>query len=400
MSLAIPQATDLYAVALHSMTEPDGHRHWYARYEDGPRRSLAEALRRWCGTADATDQDLLERAPGAVLDLGCGPGRLVIELARQGRQAAGVDTSRVAVRLARKAGATAVCRSIFDPVPGEGGWDSVLLADGNIGIGGDPVSLLARCRDLITTSGRVLLELDPPGTGMRSDRVRLERGSQRGCGSTGRTSASMPSTARLPRPACASWRPGSGPAGRSPPSSRTPPSARRSAWRSDRAHPHHRRRRVHRVARGAGARDAGHEVRVLDALLPAVHPAGVEPRLPDGVELVHRRRPRRAIVDRALRGVDAVCHQAAMVGLGVDVQDMPDYAGINELGTAVLLAAWPGRRRPAGAGQLDGRLRRGPLRVRRRTASSRPRPGAAADLAAGRFEPPCPVCGRPLARAR
>jgi SAM-dependent methyltransferase len=180
MSLAIAQPTDLYAAALHSMTEPGGHRHWYARYEDGPRRSLGEALRRWCGTADATDQDLLDRAPGAVLDLGCGPGRLVIELARQGRQGAGVDTSRVAVRLARKAGATALCRSIFDPVPGEGGWDSVLLADGNIGIGGDPAALLARCRQLIGPAGRVLAELDAPGTGMRSDRVRLEYGTQRG----------------------------------------------------------------------------------------------------------------------------------------------------------------------------------------------------------------------------
>ena len=180
MSLAIAQPTDLYAAALHSMTEPGGHRHWYARYEDGPRRSLGEALRRWCGSADATDQDLLARAPGTVLDLGCGPGRLVIELARQGRQGAGVDTSRVAVHLARKAGATALCRSIFDPVPGEGGWDSVLLADGNIGIGGDPAALLARCRQLIGPTGRVLAELDAPGTGMRSDRVRLERGSQRG----------------------------------------------------------------------------------------------------------------------------------------------------------------------------------------------------------------------------
>jgi SAM-dependent methyltransferase len=180
MSLAISQPTDLYAAALRSMTEPGGHRHWYARYEDGPRRSLGEALRRWCGTADAADQDLLDRAPGAVLDLGCGPGRLVIELARQGRQSAGVDTSRVAVRLARKAGATALCRSVFDPVPGEGAWDSVLLADGNIGIGGDPVGLLARCRELIGPGGRVLVELDAPGTGLRADRVRLERGNQRG----------------------------------------------------------------------------------------------------------------------------------------------------------------------------------------------------------------------------
>jgi len=180
MSLAIAPAADLYAAALASTNEPGGARHWYARYEGGPRRSLGEALRRWCGTADPTDQDLLDRAPGAVLDAGCGPGRLVIELARQGREAAGVDTSRVAVRLARTAGATALCRSIFDPVPGEGRWDSVLLADGNIGIGGDPVALLARCRAIVGPAGRVLVELDPPGTGLRADRVRLERGSQQG----------------------------------------------------------------------------------------------------------------------------------------------------------------------------------------------------------------------------
>ena len=178
--LAVPEPTDLYAMALRSMAEPDEHRHWYARYEAGPRRSLGEALRRWCGTADATDRELLDRAPGTVLDLGCGPGRLVIELARLGRQGVGVDTSRAAVRLARKAGATAVCRSIFDPVPGEGRWDSVLLADGNIGIGGDPVRLLSRCRGLIGPAGRILVELDPPGSGMSADRVRLERGGQRG----------------------------------------------------------------------------------------------------------------------------------------------------------------------------------------------------------------------------
>jgi SAM-dependent methyltransferase len=162
MTLAIDvPATDLYASALRGMSEPGGHRHWYARYEGGPRRSLGEALRRWCGTVDATDQDLLDRSPGAVLDAGCGPGRLVIELARQGRHAVGLDTSRVAVRLARGGGATALCRSIFDPVPGEGRWDTVLLADGNIGIGGDPVALLRRCRELLTENGTVLLELEP-----------------------------------------------------------------------------------------------------------------------------------------------------------------------------------------------------------------------------------------------
>jgi SAM-dependent methyltransferase len=182
MSLAITEepTADLYGTALQSMAEPGAQHHWYARYEGGPRRSLGEALRRWCGAVDATDTELLARAPGAVLDLGCGPGRLVIELAGQRRHAAGVDTSRVAVRLARSGGATALCRSLFDPLPGEGSWDTVLLADGNVGIGGDPAALLTRCRELISPAGRVLAELDPPGTGVRTDRVRLEHGSRRG----------------------------------------------------------------------------------------------------------------------------------------------------------------------------------------------------------------------------
>jgi dTDP-L-rhamnose 4-epimerase len=60
---------------------------------------------------------------------------------------------------------------------------------------------------------------------------------------------------------------------------------------------------------------------------------------PAGVDLLVGDVPDPATVDRARDGVDAVCHQAAMVGLGVDVRDMPDYVGINDLGTAVLLAA-------------------------------------------------------------
>jgi dTDP-L-rhamnose 4-epimerase len=146
----------------------------------------------------------------------------------------------------------------------------------------------------------------------------------------------------------------------------------------------------------AAARDAGHEVRVLDALLPAVHPAGAEPGLPDGVELLVGDVRDAATVDRALRGVDAVCHPAAVVGLGVDVQDMPDYAGINGFGTAVLLAAMA----RADVGRLvlassmvvygEGRYECDadgvvPAAPRRR-----------ADLDAGRFEPPCPLCGRQL----
>ncbi|MGW4786792.1 NAD-dependent epimerase/dehydratase family protein, partial [Streptomyces sp. NPDC004230] len=81
---------------------------------------------------------------------------------------------------------------------------------------------------------------------------------------------------------------------------------------------------------------AGHEVRVLDALLPTAH--RTPPPIPDGAEFRHVDVRDAAVVAEALRGVDAVCHQAAMVGLGKDFADAPAYVGCNDLGTAVLLA--------------------------------------------------------------
>ncbi len=182
MSLAIAQQpdTDLYDTALRSADEPGERWRWFARYEGGRRHCLAGALGQWVGGADDADRALLARAEGTVLDAGCGPGRLVAELAAQGREAVGIDTSRVAVARTRALGGIALRRSIFEPVPGEGSWDTVLLADGNIGIGGDPVALLTRCRELVPSSGRILVELDPPGTGLRAGRVRLERGGERG----------------------------------------------------------------------------------------------------------------------------------------------------------------------------------------------------------------------------
>ncbi|MCW2742074.1 MAG: putative epimerase [Blastococcus sp.] len=147
----------------------------------------------------------------------------------------------------------------------------------------------------------------------------------------------------------------------------------------------------------AACRDAGHDVRVLDALLPAVHPPYPDgpPRLEDVELIVGDVRDART-VDRALAGVDAVCHQAAMVGLGVDVQDMPAYAGINDLGTAVLLAAMAraevGRLVLASSMVVYGEGRYECPEHGQVPAAPRRR----ADLDGGRFEPPCPVCGRQL----
>ncbi|WBP84841.1 NAD-dependent epimerase/dehydratase family protein [Kitasatospora cathayae] len=141
---------------------------------------------------------------------------------------------------------------------------------------------------------------------------------------------------------------------------------------------------------------AGHEVRVLDALLPAVHPRGVPPVLPDGVELRHGDVRDAGTVERALAGVDAVCHQAAMVGLGLDLDDAPAYTGCNDLGTAVLLAAMArsGVRDLVLAGSMvvygEGRYR---CTVHGDVSPGPRRPDA---LDAGRFEPPCPRCGAEL----
>ncbi|GGY24949.1 NAD-dependent dehydratase [Streptomyces djakartensis] len=104
-----------------------------------------------------------------------------------------------------------------------------------------------------------------------------------------------------------------------------------------------------------------------------------------------------AAVRHALAGVDAVCHQAAMVGLGDGVADAAEYVSHNDLGTAVLLAAMAeaGVRRLVLAGSMvvygEGRYEC------RRHGVVRPGPRAVTDLDAGRFEPPCPVCGAALA---
>jgi SAM-dependent methyltransferase len=121
-------------------------------------RRLPIDLERWTAPADAVDERLLDRCVGATLDVGCGPGRLTAALASRGQPVLGVDVARSAVRRTTALGAPAVCGSVFDPVPGEGRWDTVLLADGNLGIGGDPDRLLARVADLLRPGGRVVVE--------------------------------------------------------------------------------------------------------------------------------------------------------------------------------------------------------------------------------------------------
>ncbi|MEJ2863879.1 class I SAM-dependent methyltransferase [Actinomycetospora flava] len=135
-----------------------GRRHRLVRH-DGV--VLPLAVQRWHDDADTDDDWLLARCSGPTLDLGCGPGRLVVALADRGVPALGVDVSVQAVERCLERGAAVLHRDAFERLPGEGRWQHVVLADGNIGIGGDPVTLLRRCRALLADGGTILLELEP-----------------------------------------------------------------------------------------------------------------------------------------------------------------------------------------------------------------------------------------------
>jgi SAM-dependent methyltransferase len=128
----------------------------------------------WLGDADDGDEALLALCEGPTVDVGCGPGRMAHALARTGRPVLGIDIVPEAVRLSQGRGVMALLRDVFAPVPGEGRWGSALLADGNIGIGGDPVALLERLRDVVAPAGLVVAELSPPGTGVLTRHVRLQ----------------------------------------------------------------------------------------------------------------------------------------------------------------------------------------------------------------------------------
>jgi dTDP-L-rhamnose 4-epimerase len=136
---------------------------------------------------------------------------------------------------------------------------------------------------------------------------------------------------------------------------------------------------------------AGHEVRVIDRL----EPPWPTTTAPDAERIVGDLRDP-VTVARALRGVDAVSHQAAKVGLGVDLSDLPAYTADNDLATAVLLAgmsvAGVGRLVLAGSMVVYGEGRY----VCDEHGDVPALPRRPADLAAGSFEPRCPRCGLAL----
>ncbi|MFF0221353.1 class I SAM-dependent methyltransferase [Streptomyces sp. NPDC004629] len=157
-------ADDPYADALRTGRGP-----LFLRRGDG--WLLPLDVERWCAAADAVDLQVLERCEGTVLDVGCGPGRLMAALAARGRPALGIDVSETAVRHTVRRGGQALCRSVFERVPGEGRWGTLLLMDGNIGIGGDPDALLLRLARLAAPAGLLVVETAPLDV---DERVRVQ----------------------------------------------------------------------------------------------------------------------------------------------------------------------------------------------------------------------------------
>lgn len=152
----------------------DGERCWI-RSDDGAVQALP--VHRWIGGAHADcrfDRAVVELCEGPTIDLGCGPGRLVIELIRRGVPALGVDQSATAVGLARRNGAPVLRRDVFGHLPATGRWETVLLADGNVGLGGNPFRMLHRAAELLRRGGRCIAEFEALTTGIRNHWVRLE----------------------------------------------------------------------------------------------------------------------------------------------------------------------------------------------------------------------------------
>jgi dTDP-L-rhamnose 4-epimerase len=145
------------------------------------------------------------------------------------------------------------------------------------------------------------------------------------------------------------------------------------------------------TAVGRAFEAAGHEVVRIDAFIPQAHEAGARPADVERLDV----RDAERWVDR-LRGVDVVCHQAALVGAGIDIADLPEYASINDHGTAGLLAAMHSagvHRLVLGSSMVvygEGRY------ACPEHGEQHPGPRMRDALEHGHFDNPCPVCAEPL----
>ena len=143
-----PYETSLASAGTLSMQTDDG-------------QSIVLDIERYMAECDAADTTVMDRCRGPVLDVGCGPGRMVHALAERGLAALGVDIAPMAVELTRSRGVPVLLRDLFSRVPGEGRWPTALVLDGNIGIGGNVDRVLERLDTLLAADGRAVIETAP-----------------------------------------------------------------------------------------------------------------------------------------------------------------------------------------------------------------------------------------------
>ncbi len=172
----------------HLYDEALGGERCWIRHDDGELRPLP--THRWLGVRspddvcpgdgsgdafdEVFDEAVTRMCTGPTIELGCGPGRLVARLIQRGIPALGIDRSATAIRLAGRGGAPVLLGDVFDPLPAMGLWQTVLLVDGNVGLGGDPRRILGRAAELLARGGRCVAEFDAEHIGIRSRWVRLE----------------------------------------------------------------------------------------------------------------------------------------------------------------------------------------------------------------------------------
>jgi SAM-dependent methyltransferase len=145
-----------------------------AIYPDGHR--VPVPVESWRGPLLPGDSSVLDRCTRPTLDVGCGPGRMTAALYRRGIAAVGIDTDASAVHFACAAGAVVQRCDVFGNVPLAGRWSTVLLVDGNIGIGGAPLILLRRVAELAAPAGRILVEVEGPAERSSLVELRLASG--------------------------------------------------------------------------------------------------------------------------------------------------------------------------------------------------------------------------------